>query len=516
MAAGAAPEPGSSTRRGLESLERLGFGHAVAIAWILVALRSAFWVFSESAHFDSDQAITGLMAKHLAEGRAFPLFFYGQHYMLAVEAWLAAPLFLVVGASVAALKLPLLLLNLLTAYVLLRLLVRHAGLSPAYALLASTFFVLPLPMVSKRLVEAQGGNIEPLLYALLLWPLRDRPIAFGFLAGFAILHREFTVYAVGAVILTDVVTARAFTRSRMREYLLAFGAMTVVRIGIGLLESRADLLGPGTAGTVGGGLSAQLPTRAAFLCWNPAELGPNLRWLFVENLGGIFGWIPQMYDFGRHHTVVSGAGWLAPLLGLLLALSLLSVVRNRTALKASAAGTLAFYLVATAVQAALVYAVLGCIVRDGTLVRYTLLTVYFPVGLLAAVFSVASHVRLRIVVVLVAVWGGVSLADNVRLLAGWARGSPSNGHRELANLLEAQGVRYAIAPYWTAYHLDFLTQERIAVASSDKVRITEYQRIVREHEAESVQIVEDASCLPEGARFRRWCLMYLERARTVR
>ena len=514
MAAGTAPEPDSGARRGLE---KLGFRHAVAIAWILIALRSAFWVFSESAHFDSDQAITGLMAKHLADGRAFPLFFYGQHYMLAVEAWLAAPLFLVAGASVTALKLPLLVVNLLTAYVLLRVLVRHAGLSPAYALLASTFFVLPLPMVSKRLVEAQGGNVEPLLYALLLWPLRDRPIAFGFLAGFAVLHREFTAYAVGAVIITDVVTARAFTRSRMREYLLAFGAMNVVRIGIELLKSRADLLGPGTAGTMDGGLSAQLSTWGTFACWNPAELGANLRWLLVSNLGEIFGWTPQSYDFGRHNTVVSGAAWLALLLGLLLALSLLSVVRNRAALKASGAGILAFYLVATAAQAALVYAVFGCTVRDGTLVRYTLLTIYFPVGLLAAVFSVASHVRVRIVVVvLVAAWGGVSLADNVRLLAGWARWSPSSVHRELANLLEAQGVRYAIAPYWTAYHLDFLTQERVAVASSDKVRIAEYQRIVREHEAESVQILEDTSCLPEGARFRRWCLMYLERARTVR
>jgi hypothetical protein len=319
------------------------------------------------------------------------------------------------------------------------------------------------------------------------------------------------------VIITDVVTARAFTRSRMREYLLAFGAMNVVRIGIELLKTRADLLGPGTAGTVGGGLSAQLSTRGTFVCWNPAELGANLRWLVVENLGEIFGWSPRSYGFGRHYTVVSGGVWLAPVLGLLLTLSLLFVVRNRAALKKSAAGTLAFYLVAIAAQAALVYAVLGCTVRDGTLVRYTLLTIYFPIGLLAAVFSVASHARLRIVVVvLVAAWGVVSLADNARFLAGWARWSPANAHRELANLLEAQGVRYAIAPYWTAYHLGFLTQERIVVASSDKVRISEYQRIVREHEAESVQIVEDTGCLPKGARFRHWCLMYLERARTVR
>src|SRR5687768_10625145 len=57
----------------------------------VVVFRSAVLVFWEQSNFDSDQAIVGLMAKHLAELRAFPLFYYGQSYMLAVEAWLAAP-----------------------------------------------------------------------------------------------------------------------------------------------------------------------------------------------------------------------------------------------------------------------------------------------------------------------------------------------------------------------------------------------------------------------------------------
>ena len=35
----------------------------------------------EQSFFDSDQAIVGLMAKHLSELRAFPVFFYGQTYM---------------------------------------------------------------------------------------------------------------------------------------------------------------------------------------------------------------------------------------------------------------------------------------------------------------------------------------------------------------------------------------------------------------------------------------------------
>ena len=94
----------------------------------LVILRSAVFVFWPAAHFDSDQAVTGLMAKHLAELRAFPIFWYGQTYMLGVEAWAAAPLMALAGASVTALKLPLLAMNIVIALLLFRGLTRDAGL----------------------------------------------------------------------------------------------------------------------------------------------------------------------------------------------------------------------------------------------------------------------------------------------------------------------------------------------------------------------------------------------------
>jgi hypothetical protein len=58
----------------------------MAVLVALVLLRTAVYLRLESLGFDSDQAVVGLMAKHLSEGRAFPLFFYGQTYMLGVEA----------------------------------------------------------------------------------------------------------------------------------------------------------------------------------------------------------------------------------------------------------------------------------------------------------------------------------------------------------------------------------------------------------------------------------------------
>src|SRR5262249_26057267 len=154
----------------------------------------------EQSFFDSDQAVVGLMAKHLAEARAFPLFFYGQHYMLGVEAWLAAPLFKVAGASVLTLKLPLLVMNVAIAGLLLWVLVRSVNLTRIEALVAASFFLIPPPLVAARLVEAQGANIEPFLYVLLLWLLRDRMVPFGLVAGFGFFHREFTVYAIAGVV----------------------------------------------------------------------------------------------------------------------------------------------------------------------------------------------------------------------------------------------------------------------------------------------------------------------------
>ena len=80
-------------RCGLSALPNREHWIAAAVLVLLVVLRSIVFVFWEQSFFDSDQAITGLMAKHLIESRAFPVFYYGQNYMLGVEAYLAAPVF---------------------------------------------------------------------------------------------------------------------------------------------------------------------------------------------------------------------------------------------------------------------------------------------------------------------------------------------------------------------------------------------------------------------------------------
>src|SRR5512139_4067165 len=127
---------------------------ASALLACAVVLRAFPFVWWPGAHFDSDQAIVGLMAKHISEGRAFPLFYYGQHYMLGVEAYLAAPLMWIAGASVMALKTPLVVINIATVLVLLRLLMRDARISPWAALVDACPIALPAAAIAARTTEA--------------------------------------------------------------------------------------------------------------------------------------------------------------------------------------------------------------------------------------------------------------------------------------------------------------------------------------------------------------------------
>lgn len=53
------------------------------------------------SHFviDADEAIVGLMAKRIAEGKDWPIFYYGQHYLGSLEAILTAGVFKIFGQS---------------------------------------------------------------------------------------------------------------------------------------------------------------------------------------------------------------------------------------------------------------------------------------------------------------------------------------------------------------------------------------------------------------------------------
>jgi len=77
--------------------------------WILLAagvlVPRAYLIFRfRSALIESDEAVMGLIARHMIQGQ-FPIFFYGQHYMGTLEGLLLVPFFVLFGATPFILKL---------------------------------------------------------------------------------------------------------------------------------------------------------------------------------------------------------------------------------------------------------------------------------------------------------------------------------------------------------------------------------------------------------------------------
>jgi hypothetical protein len=499
------------------------------VAVALVLFRSLVWTLWEQSDFDSDQAISGLMAKHLAELRAFPLMFYGQQYMLAVEAWLTAPFFALFGVSVLTLRLPLIAINLGVACLLIGTLVWDAGLTPRAALLASLFFLVPPPVTASRLVEA-ASNIESFLYVLLLWLMRANPIAFGLIAGIGFLHREFTAYAVTAIILLEILYGTFFSAINLKAKAIAFAEFVGIGLAVRALMNRGDLLGPGTANSLPPEvLNSQPGFWLAHFCWNPSALLPNLRWLARENLGVLLGWrVGPLSDYARSSLTIGHAWvWLPP--AVLVALVGLILVRRSSNPEPSAPRISAdsnrgiprtafpAFLAIVGLQAILVYAFMTCVVQDGTLVRFTLLALLIPVGLTAMLLrSGRPPIAQAVAAIAVLAWATPSAIDNARLLAEYISRPPQADYRNFANFLEREGVRYGRAPYWTAYQIDFLTNERVILGSFDKVRVTEYEDAVNSHAAQSTAVFIDDPCTDAGdVVFGRWCMMYFERARHV-
>ena len=58
------------------------FGYLVGLSAICIASRLP-QLRSPNLLVDGDESVLGLMAKHVAQGKEFPIFFYGQHYALA-------------------------------------------------------------------------------------------------------------------------------------------------------------------------------------------------------------------------------------------------------------------------------------------------------------------------------------------------------------------------------------------------------------------------------------------------
>jgi len=460
----------------------------------LVVLRSVVFVFWEQSFFDSDQAITGLMAKHLSEGRAFPLFYYAQNYMLAVEAWITAPIFFVAGASNAGLKLPMVAINIAVALLLLRTLEREVGLRPALAMVPVLCFALPAPGTAAFFMHTNGGSIEPFLYVILIWLTRKRPAWCGLIIGIGVLHRDFTLYGVAALLTIGILQRTLFTREGVRHHLVMLRTTAEVWLVAQWLKVYSSAAGPGT--TIEDvyhrdGLG-ELLIRT---CIDIGTIPIGAWRLFARHWPMLFGVQPQpLYQFGIESPTSQGApgAWLV-LVAVVAIPTAVIAARLITDRSWKAEYSFPAYLILIGLFSAFGYAVAKCGEVSIILMRYDLLSVLGLVGLGAWFLAIAQSRGLR------AVWIGgtvsltvLALVAHISLLRKYIVNAPVGTKQLIIQYLDSRGIKYASADYWTAYPVSFLSNERIIVASTEVVRIKEYQRIVAEHHSESVLISRTA------------------------
>lgn len=137
--------------------------------------------------------------------------------------------------------------------------------------------------------------------------------------------------------------------------------------------------------------------------------------------------------------------------------------------------------------------------------RYVLFALLLPVSVFGAYFLVEATSTWRIAAAgLVGVWAVLTLQDNLRLAQEYRVAPPASEKRVLADYLVAHRIKYGRAGYWDCYIVDFLSRERVILASTDKVRVSAYQARVELNRANAVT-VRRMPC-DEGARVASWCI----------
>lgn len=454
----------------------------MAAVVILVTARGLL-LMAPGVRFDADQGVVGLMAKHISEGRAFPLFFYGQSYLPAVEAYLAAPVMWLLGPTEVALKLPVVTMNATALALLVRLVSRDLGLAPLLALAGVLPLVVPPLIPGTRFMEAMGGNVEPLLATVLLWLTRDRRWLFGVVAAVAIALREISAFPIGALLALDVLAGGWRRRATVERWAIALVLAVSVSATIDALRPHAAMFGPGTTARVADLDISGGEALMTQVCLIPSRWPERASLLAQEHLPMMIGaYEGRAAEFGLSTGIAHGRqGLRIWVLALMLVSSVAAIVatRRQAPLPADTTGNvpgsaLPWFLILTGLASMLAYWLVACSQITFNSLRYDLLVTLVPVGLVLAGLRWPQREMRAALVAAVLVWCGANLADYRALADEIATGRWPDHRGELVRKLEARGLRELWGEFRLAYVVSFRSAERVVVAPTNIHRIDEY------------------------------------------
>jgi hypothetical protein len=247
--------------------------HALFIGGFVILAAAHFVILLTSqTHVHSDEAIIGLMGKHILEGRYFPFYMYGQAYNAgaAWEAYLAAISFALFGVGVISLKGCIVVLSLLCLFLFYRMCL--ALYDQRTALLATVAFALG-PTLLKWHFQVRGYSwyflsipVLTMLFASIESapdPKRKTLLFFGLASGVSIWCLELAIPLMGALWM-----------------------LLILRRRLSLNNAAAAL-----AGLVMG--------YAPAIAFNVTHQFSNWRYLIIERPGGGLSSLFHLSTFGR-------------------------------------------------------------------------------------------------------------------------------------------------------------------------------------------------------------------------
>jgi 4-amino-4-deoxy-L-arabinose transferase-like glycosyltransferase len=424
--------------------------HATWVAVVAVAAAGVLlrvWVYrSDVALPDSDEAIVGLMARHLLHGEV-TTFYWGQPYGGPQEAWLAALPFALFGSSLLALRLVPMALAAVACVLVWRVGLRTIG--PRAGAVAACILWLWPPYTVVRTTGEWGFYASDLVYCALL-----------LLLGLRVVERP----SVARVALLGLVVGLAFWQTAQ-----------IIPIALPVLAWTL-WKAPGALRHAWAGVAFAVVGALPWLVW-------NVRHDFASVL-------PRS-DVGAYaHGLRLLASPLVPMLvGLRAPLTAQTIV-PKALMYVAYVGLLLLFLYGLrrswATPASLLYVVsIVFMVAWPVSHRVTLLTshpvylvVVSPVLALLLAQLATSELRAVTLVVLVGLVSVVTLHRmDVWFRLDEARWPPAvpRSFAPLAETLDRLGVDHVYANYWVAYRLAFDTRERIAAAQNP------YTPLVVEH-----------------------------------
>ncbi|HSR47598.1 MAG TPA: hypothetical protein VLL77_06365, partial [Anaerolineales bacterium] len=204
---------------------RGNFWAAVVTVLLAAAGFRAVLLWHGAFPFNADEAVVGLMARHVLQGD-LPIFFYGQAYLGSLDALLVAAGFAVSGPSVLVIRVVQVAIYLATILTTM-LLTREIGLPTRTSAVAGLLLAVPPVLVTLYTTVSLGGYGEALLLGSLillvtLRMIRSSPTAlavggWGVLSGFALWTFGLTlVYSIpGGVFLLGAALRGIPTRAKL-------------------------------------------------------------------------------------------------------------------------------------------------------------------------------------------------------------------------------------------------------------------------------------------------------------